>query len=120
MRVFKTYFFSVSHFEKYRRKEYFFNEVFQHCDAFSEKIRLFVSAKNIKIFLQDATEFDSQLAAARQEDAQLVQAANQAKVDSMRPQITNLNEDPMLSGVVHHYLAEGETSIGRSGLFSII
>jgi len=35
------------------------------------------------------------------------------KVDITKPQLTNLNEDPMLSGVVHHYLSAGETTIGR-------
>ena len=29
------------------------------------------------------------------------------------PHLVNLNEDPMLSGVIYHFLPEGEIMIGR-------
>ena len=40
--------------------------------------------------------------------------ARKAKQDLDKPRLTNLNEDPMLSGVVHHYMkADAKVTIGR-------
>ena len=64
--------------------------------------------------LTDQTTYDAQVQQAHREDAQLVQNAQNAKVNLTKPQLTNLNEDPMLSGVIHHYLSKGETTIGRA------
>lgn len=64
--------------------------------------------------MADHTDFSKQLDASRAEDAQLVQQAKKAQQDLERPRLTNLNEDPMLSGVVHHYVSVEKTIvIGR-------
>ena len=64
--------------------------------------------------MADHTDFSKQLDASRAEDAQLVQQAKKAQEDMERPRLTNLNEDPMLSGVVHHYVSVEKTMvIGR-------
>ena len=55
-----------------------------------------------------------QLAAARQEAEELSEGGHH---DSKRKQkeihLVNLNEDPMLSGVICHFLKPGESTIGR-------
>jgi len=64
--------------------------------------------------MNDNSDFSAQLQASRSEDAVLVKQAAKAKEDLDRPRLTNLNEDPMLSGVVHHYIATEKTIvIGR-------
>jgi hypothetical protein len=63
--------------------------------------------------LTENTNFDALTASAKQEDAVLVQNNNKKAADSLKPRLSNLNEDPQLSGVVHHHLKNGETTIGR-------
>ena len=48
--------------------------------------------------------FDAELAAAQKEDVQLLANAASQKASMNQPRLTNLNEDPQLSGVIHHYL----------------
>lgn len=50
-----------------------------------------------------------QLKAARAES--IVQGNDEQK--KSQPHLMNINEDPMLSGVVFHFLQNGETTIGR-------
>lgn len=58
--------------------------------------------------------FPQQLAAAQRETEALDQGH---KGDHVRKHkeihLVNLNEDPMLSGVIVHFIRDGETSIGR-------
>nr|XP_026689448.1 kinesin-like protein KIF28P isoform X4 [Ciona intestinalis] len=57
-------------------------------------------------------DWDAKLAESRKEDAQLSKDHGPAKMTV--PHFVNLNEDPMLSGVIKHPLVEGkETLIGR-------
>jgi len=48
--------------------------------------------------------FDAELAASQKEDVQLLAQAASQKASMNQPRLTNLNEDPQLSGVIHHYL----------------
>jgi len=57
--------------------------------------------------------FDAELAAAQKEDVQLLAQAASQKALMNQPRLTNLNEDPQLSGVIHHYLNKDEITIGR-------
>lgn len=63
--------------------------------------------------LDDSSDNSSwffQLAAANAESMTAVETAHRK---DQEPHLMNLNEDPMLSGVVFHYLKDGETSVGR-------
>ena len=57
--------------------------------------------------------FDAELAAAQKEDVELLAQAAAQKAAMNKPKLTNLNEDPQLSGVIHHYLDKEEITIGR-------
>jgi pSer/pThr/pTyr-binding forkhead associated (FHA) protein len=46
-------------------------------------------------------------------DANQLELINQQKKRESQPHLVNLNEDPMLSGVVIHILNDGEMSVGR-------
>ncbi|XP_062501904.1 kinesin-like protein KIF28 isoform X2 [Corticium candelabrum] len=46
-------------------------------------------------------------------DAKQLEVLNQQKQRESQPHLVNLNEDPMLSGVVVHILNEGEMTVGR-------
>ena len=63
--------------------------------------------------LTDNTDFNAQLATSQKEDAALALAVEKQKKDQNRPRLSNLNEDPMLSGVVHHYITDNGMVIGR-------
>ena len=77
---------------------------------FSQRAQLAANAE----MMAGHTDFSKQLDASRQEDAQLVAAAKKEAQNLERPRLTNLNEDPMLSGVVHHYVSVEKTIlIGR-------
>merc|ERR1712235_5874 len=69
---------------------------------------------NADLITDNNADFSKQLASSQAEDAQLAAQARKAKQDLDKPRLTNLNEDPMLSGVVHHYMkADAKVTIGR-------
>ncbi|KAL4235255.1 hypothetical protein ACF0H5_006893 [Mactra antiquata] len=80
-----------------------------------EEIRAqFVANQQLLADSEDTETWDQKLAKAQQETQELDSGG---KSDAIRKQkeihLINLNEDPMLSGVIVHFLKEGETTIGR-------
>ena len=57
--------------------------------------------------------FVTQLAEARTETDKIDTGGADDKRKNKEPYLINLNEDPMLSGVICHFLNNGETSVGR-------
>ena len=56
--------------------------------------------------------FDSQLKEAQEEDTG---EGDTSKKKTQEPHFVNLNEDPMLSNVIYHFISKSETTIGRKG-----
>ncbi|XP_067652315.1 kinesin-like protein KIF28 [Haliotis asinina] len=78
-----------------------------------EEIRAQLMA-NQQLLTDNTQNWDQKLSEARHETDAIAQAENQemSKKKTM-PHMVNLNEDPMLSGVVFHFLEQGDTTIGR-------
>ena len=54
-----------------------------------------------------------QLAAARLETDELSEGKQNSRRKQKEIHLINLNEDPMLSGVICHFLKAGEATVGR-------
>ncbi|XP_064610352.1 kinesin-like protein KIF28 [Liolophura sinensis] len=78
-----------------------------------EEIRAQLFA-NQQMLADNAQSWEEKLAAAQVETEQESVAVRSGdKKKKKQPHLFNLNEDPMLSGVVYHFLEEGETTFGR-------
>lgn len=75
-----------------------------------EEIRAQLMA-NQEILAQNTQSWEEQLAAARTETEDITDNTSARK--AKEPHLVNLNEDPMLSGVICHFLSQKETTIGR-------
>ncbi|XP_071172301.1 kinesin-like protein KIF28 isoform X6 [Mytilus edulis] len=75
-----------------------------------EEIRAQLFA-NQEMIAQNTQSWEEQLAAARTETENITD--NSAARKAKEPHLINLNEDPMLSGVICHFLSQKETTIGR-------
>ncbi|XP_071088999.1 kinesin-like protein KIF28 isoform X1 [Haliotis cracherodii] len=78
-----------------------------------EEIRAQLMA-NQQLLTDNTQNWDQKLTEARHETDAITQADHRemSKKKTM-PHMVNLNEDPMLSGVVFHFLEQGDTTIGR-------
>ncbi|XP_046580338.1 kinesin-like protein KIF28P isoform X2 [Haliotis rubra] len=78
-----------------------------------EEIRAQLMA-NQQLLSDNTQNWDQMLSEERHETDAITQADNRemSKKKTM-PHMVNLNEDPMLSGVVFHFLEQGDTTIGR-------
>lgn len=65
---------------------------------------------NQKLLSESTKTWEEKLAAARSMDNESIHGDLQRQ--STQPHLINLNEDPMLSRVVFHYIDEGKTTIG--------
>ncbi|CAC5370764.1 Kinesin-like protein CIN8,Kinesin-like protein KIF16B,Kinesin-like protein KIN-12F,Kinesin-like protein Klp68D,Kinesin-like protein bimC,Kinesin-like protein KIF7,Kinesin-like protein KIN-14R,Kinesin-like protein Klp98A,Kinesin-like protein KIN-1,Kinesin-like protein KIN-14G,Kinesin-like protein 3,Kinesin-like protein KIF15-B,Kinesin-like protein KIF1B,Kinesin-like protein KIF19,Kinesin-like protein KIN-12A,Kinesin-like protein KIN-12E,Kinesin-like protein KIN-14D,Kinesin-like protein KIN-14F,Kinesin-like len=75
-----------------------------------EEIRAQLFA-NQEMLAQNTQSWEEQLAAARTETENITD--NTAARKAKEPHLINLNEDPMLSGVICHFLSQKETTVGR-------
>jgi len=57
--------------------------------------------------------YQLKLAAAQKETESLTEGGSDASRKKTEIHLINLNEDPMLSGVIVHYIRDGEMTIGR-------
>ncbi|KAJ8302783.1 hypothetical protein KUTeg_019179 [Tegillarca granosa] len=76
-----------------------------------EEIRAQLMA-NQQVIADSAESWEQKLAAARSEH-EAISGPSDSGRKSRDPHLINLNEDPMLSGVITHFLESGETTIGR-------
>nr|VZI47555.1 unnamed protein product [Spirometra erinaceieuropaei] len=96
--------------ERSRMQEELRHEIQAQLQANSERLE----AQNQKAFLEKLEE-------ARREAAMLKEVAGNAKSEKDSksgidcPYISNLNEDPQLSGVINHLLEADEVTVGRQG-----
>ncbi|XP_021354273.1 kinesin-like protein KIF28P isoform X3 [Mizuhopecten yessoensis] len=79
-----------------------------------EEIRSQLMANQAMLMENDSKEdWDAKLRAAQSETDELKGAVSQNKRRSQEPYLINLNEDPMLSGVICHFLDTEKTTVGR-------
>ncbi|KAL5021850.1 hypothetical protein ScPMuIL_001005 [Solemya velum] len=67
---------------------------------------------NQHIMAESAESWEAKLAAA-QSETEAIETQGDISKRKNEPRLVNLNEDPMLSGVIRHFLEEGETTVGR-------
>ncbi|XP_052816368.1 kinesin-like protein KIF28 isoform X3 [Mya arenaria] len=79
-----------------------------------EEIRAQLMANQAMLEESETTQnWDQKLAAAQKETHSLDKDVSDATRKKNEIYLINLNEDPMLSGVIVHFIKDGETSIGR-------
>ncbi|XP_069112007.1 kinesin-like protein KIF28 isoform X3 [Argopecten irradians] len=79
-----------------------------------EEIRAQLMANQAMLSENDSKEdWDAKLRAAQSETDELKGVGSQDKRRSKDPYLINLNEDPMLSGVICHFLDADKTTVGR-------
>mmetsp|Transcript_27741 Transcript_27741/g.72831 ORF Transcript_27741/g.72831 Transcript_27741/m.72831 type:complete len:1000 (-) Transcript_27741:1314-4313(-) len=86
-----------------------------------ENLQAMIEQNNAQTAGMDESEYEKKLQELRAEfEAEKAEAAAQKakKLESHR--ITNLNEDPALSGVVTHYLEDGENMVGRKAKQNVV
>ncbi|XP_033755330.1 kinesin-like protein KIF28P isoform X3 [Pecten maximus] len=79
-----------------------------------EQIRAQLMANQAMLSENDSKEdWDAKLRAAQSETDELKGVGSQSTRRSKDPYLINLNEDPMLSGVICHFLDSDKTTVGR-------
>ncbi|XP_060063153.1 kinesin-like protein KIF28 [Ylistrum balloti] len=79
-----------------------------------EEIRAQLMANQAMLSENDSKEdWDAKLRAAQSETDELKGGGSQSTRRSKEPYLINLNEDPMLSGVICHFLDTEKTTVGR-------
>ncbi|XP_074645604.1 kinesin-like protein KIF28 isoform X2 [Tubulanus polymorphus] len=68
---------------------------------------------NQELLAESSQSWEEKLKVAQNETDTLSSGSNDASRKSKDPHIINLNEDPMLAGVICHFFQNGETTIGR-------
>ncbi|XP_064640023.1 kinesin-like protein KIF28 isoform X2 [Lineus longissimus] len=75
-----------------------------------EEIRAQLMA-NMEMLEDSAVSWDDKLQAAR--DEEVVDIRGDSGRKTKEPHLSNLNEDPMLAGMICHFLKEGSSTVGR-------